>query len=223
MLALLTAAAPALAQESDIGAWFAFAGQGHFDQRSDDARWRWWFDAHARFFEDSNGFDQGILRPGIGYDLSTSSTLWLGYGRFDNDPSGAPSYVEHRVWQQFTWATKTGPGVFYSRTRLEQRFVETGDDTGWRLRQFQRYTRPLEPRSRLGLRLWDELFFDLNDTDWGANTGFAQNRLFVGLGWTFERAEHLTLEFGYLNQFIVGSSASDSLNHILSAQLLLNL
>ena len=102
-----------------------------------------------------------------------------------------------------------------------QRIPETDGDkasdiTMRRFRQFVRFTQPLESGSRLGWRVWDEGFFDLNDTDWGADTGFAQNRLFLGLGWGLETSMPATLEFGYLNQYISRPSRSDAMNHILA-------
>ena len=225
LLALTLLAAPAAGQglEDDAGAWFAFAGNGAIERGGETTRWRWWFDAHARFFEDSDGFGQSILRPGIGYDLSDSVTAWLGYGWIVTEPSSGSSFDEHRIWQQLTWSTRVDSGNVFSRTRLEQRFVETGDDVGWRFRQFLRYTHPLATDSPLGFRVWDEVFLAFNDTDWGANDGLDQNRLFAGLGWTFRDAEHWTVEFGYLNQYLYRSSATDGMNHILAVTLLLSL
>jgi hypothetical protein len=219
----LALAAPARAQEQDVGAWLAFAGQGHLDRQNEGARWRWWFDAHARFFNDSDGFDQSIVRPGVGFDVSENATAWLGYAWIYSDPAQASAFDEHRLWQQFTWTTPLDVNTFFGRSRLEQRFVEGTSDVGWRFRQFLRLTRPLEPRSRHGLRVWDELFFDLNDTSAGADSGFSQNRLFAGLGWTLDEAEHFTLEYGYLNQFIPHSGAPDAMNHILAIQLILSM
>ena len=223
LLALAGVSTSARAQDHDAGAWFAFAGQGHLDRTNEDARWRWWFDAHARFLEDSDGFHQSIIRPGVGYDLSPDSTLWLGYGWIATDPAGRGNIDEHRIWQQYTWATKIQSDTFYARSRLEQRFVDPGDDLGWRFRQFLRYTHPFGSDTPLGLRLWNEFFFDLNETDWGADPGFRQNRFFAGLGWTFEHAQAATLEFGYLNQYLLRANRTDSANHILAVTLLLNL
>lgn len=221
-LACLSPLSRAQNLKHDVGAWFALAGQGHLERGGEESRWRWWFDAHARFFDDSDGFGQSIVRPGLGYDLSENSTAWLGYGWILTDPVSAPAFDEHRIWQQYTWSSAQWGGSFYGRSRLEQRFVETGDDVGWRFRQFARYTRPLEEGSGLALRVWDEVFLALNDTDWGANAGLDQNRLFAGLGWTFEDREYATLEFGYLNQYSHREAGRDGMNHILAVTLLLS-
>ena len=215
-LGLLTPTASAGDPEHDWGVWVAFAGQGHLSPGDPDARWRAWLDLHARFLDDSDGFEQSIVRPGIGYDLDERSTVWLGYGWIRTDPASGKAFDEDRIWQQYTWGGPLGDYDFFWRSRLEQRWIEDGDDVGWRFRQFVRFTRPLEAGSRLGFRTWDEGFFDLNDTDWGADTGFAQNRLFLGLGWGLETSMPATLEFGYLNQFISRPSRSDAMNHILA-------
>ncbi len=128
------------------------------------------------------------------------------------------------MWQQLTWDTKLGKrGLFgfHSRTRLEQRWFNSDGDTGWRFRQFLRIVRPLAPGSRWAVRVWDEVFLPLNDTDWGARAGFGQNRAFAGLGYTFDWERNYTLEFGYLNQFI-NRRNTDLMNHIVSLQLILS-
>lgn len=212
---------PAQAQSSDVGAWFAFAGQGRLGESSPDARWRWWFDAHARFFEESDGFETSIVRPGVGYELGEHTTAWLGTAWIRNDPPGG-HFDEFRIWQQLTWGKRYDWGTPFSRTRLEQRLDERGGETGWRLRQFIRWTKPVSEGSRLGWRVWDEVFVDLNDTNWGQDTGLRQNRAFAGLGWKLDEAGPYTLEFGYLNQHVLRDGARDSSNHVLAITLLGN-
>jgi len=211
------------AQDSDVGAWFAFIGQGHFEHPDPDARWRWWFDGHARFFEDSDGFDTSIVRPGIGYDIAPGTTLWMGYGWIRNDPADTDHFDEHRFWQQLTYGRNIGSASrAFSRTRLEQRFDDRGGETGWRLRQFLRWVQRVAPDARFAFRFWDEAFIDLNDTNWGADTGFRQNRAFAGFGWDLDEERQYTLEFGYMNQWLLNENADDANNHILAVSLLMN-
>ncbi len=219
----LTSALRAQSLEEDVGAWLVVAGQGHLQPKQEDSRLRWWFDGQLRFADNSNGFNQSIVRPGVGYDLSKTTTLWLGYGWFHTDPSSKPAFEEHRIWQQFTWNLKLGSSRLQSRTRLEQRFLETGDDVGWRFREFVRFTPPPSSKTGFGLRFWDEVFVNLNDTDWGTKAGFDQNRFFAGVGWILNEDKDLILEVGYLNQYIRRPSAADSMNHLLFVQLLFTL
>jgi len=183
------------------------------------SRWRWWFDGHARFFEDADGYGQSIVRPGVGYAITDKSTLWVGYGWIRTSPASGSDFDENRIWQQWTTSASLGTATLSWRSRLEQRFVEGGDDVGWRFRQFIKLSQPIAFDSRLRLVGYDEIFFGLNNTDWGARGGFDQNRLFAGLGWQVEQGTNI--EVGYLNQFVRRQGTEDLMNHILSLNLLL--
>lgn len=202
----------------DLGLWTALFSQGDIELSDDagDSRLRWWFDGHARFQDDADGFNVSIVRPGIGYKLTDTATIWAGYGWIRTSPlGGAPDFDENRIWQQITWSENVDQTKFGFRSRLEQRFVETGDDTGWRFRQFFSARTPLT--ERVTLVAWDEVFIHLNDTDFGTRTGFNQNRAFLGFGWKWNPATPKSrVEIGYLNQFIDNRNGDDRMNHILS-------
>ena len=201
----------------DFGGWFSanMTGKSYF--LPEDSKLRWWFDGHLRYFDDAGGFGQSIFRPGVGYQLNPNTSLWLGYGWINESPvSGNPTFSENRIFQQLLWSDKLGEFSVQSRTRLEQRYVETGSDTGWRFRQFCRAHREIQPESPWILVAWDEIFVDLNTTDWGQNGSFSQNRLFLGIGRKLNGPNSPRLEIGYLNQFIRRKSAGDTINHILS-------
>ena len=207
--------------EQNNGVWFMKASQGVLGNA--ESPYRWWFDAHARFSDDANGFEQSILRPGLGYALPNNHTLWAGYGWIGNSPEIADTFYEHRFWQQHSWNTSFGKFGFSSRSRLEQRFREgDGDDTGWRFRQFLKLTHPLGSDTPFYLSTWDEVFLNINDTDWGADSGLDRNRIFVGLGWNPSSVRYFKAEVGYLNQFIYNASGTDRIDHLLSVNVFLN-
>ena len=52
---------------------------------------------------------------------------------------------------------------------------DDGNDTGWRLRQFFKASYALLGNPHVSLVGYDELFFGLNNTDWGATSGFDRN------------------------------------------------
>lgn len=203
----------------DAGLWWAFFGQGEIGQHHESCtnnRLKWWFDGHSRFLDDADGFNQSIVRPGLGISISERAALWAGYGWIRTSPLSGPDFDEHRIWQQWTWSASHDPFAFALRSRLEQRFIETGDDTGWRFRQLVRaqYTFPCNP-CRTAV-VWDELFIHLNDTDWGAHDGVNQNRLFVGLGIKRDLQGRRRTEIGYLNQTINVAGKDNRMHHILS-------
>jgi hypothetical protein len=203
----------------DTGQWLALFARGDLGHEGDgywSDRLKWWFDGHARFFDDTDGFGQSIVRPGIGYALTESAAVWMGYGWIRSSPGSGPDFDEHRIWQQLTWSTEFAPYTLGLRSRLEQRIVETGSETGWRFRQLVSLRRPVPCVPPLSLVVWDEAFFHLNDTDWGAESGFDQNRLFLGFGYKCDPDSPSRVEIGYLNQYVNRSGRDDLSNHLLS-------
>jgi len=205
---------------SDVGQWNALFAQGDLDafgNRSD--RLKWWFDGHLRFLDDADGFNQSIVRPGIGWQLNEQSIVWAGYGWINTSTLSGLEIDEHRIWQQWTWSKGFDVWKLAHRSRFEQRFVETGDDVGLRYRAFFRATRNLPSLPKLTLVWWDEIFYHLNDTDWGAESGFNQNRAFAGVGYKPSPSCRWRVEVGYLNQVIELPTRRDRNNHILSVNI----
>jgi len=206
--------APLVAQTKDDGQiWSAAIIQGKLGAKDTPLeRWRLWLDLHERQRDDGEHFDTAIVRPGLGYALSDRVTVFAGYAGIWTDPANREEQYESRPWQQLTWNIPVGELTVQSRTRLEQRFVETDGDTGWRLRQMFKTTVPLAADKRTFASVWDEMFWDLDDTDWGQRQGFRQNRAFVGPGWFLDDARKLSIEVGYLNQW-VDRPGEDKMNH----------
>jgi hypothetical protein len=203
------------APEQNNGVWMMKASQGILGSK--DSPYRWWLDAHVRYSDDANGFEQSIFRPGLGYAMPKNHTLWAGYGWIANSPEIGDTFHEHRFWQQYSWKTKIENFGFSSRSRLEQRFREgSNDDTGWRFRQFFKLTHPIGENTQLYWSTWDEVFLNLNDADWGAETGLDRNRIFAGIGWQPSSANYFKAEVGYLNQFIHNKFGTNRIDHLVS-------
>lgn len=202
----------------DGGAWLSINTQGVVGDRCpNQPGLRWWFDGHLRYLDDSGGYHQSIIRPALGYAITPNAALWWGYAWINELPtSGAPAFSENRMWEQLTWARECERATLSTRSRLEQRFVETGSNTGWRFRQLVKVDRPLERQPHLSLVAWDEAFFELNSTDWGQQDSFAQNRVFAGIGWRCSGKNSPKIEVGYLNQFLRRKGADDQFNHVAS-------
>jgi hypothetical protein len=87
---------------------------------------------------------------------------------------------------------------------------------GLRLREMVRLEIPVA-RNGLAVLGYAELFLALNDTDWGARSGFDQLRSFVGA--EIPLAGKSTIELGYLNQTIDQPAGRRRMNHALSLSL----
>jgi hypothetical protein len=222
LLALAAPQSDARAEtRNDARLWLAAIGQGSLEPvHSKLEKWRWWLEGQVRFRDDMGTFTQGLPRVGVGYTIFPDTTLWLGYAYVRTEPAIGRDSDENRIFQQLTWSHKSEPVTLSARTRLEQRFFNTGDDTGWRFRQLFALSVPI--RNRLGLVVNDEVFVHLNDTDWGARTGFDQNRFFIGPEWAVDRHRNVRVRLGYVNQFDEIPIGPNQLNHILSLNLLMN-
>lgn len=179
--------------------------------------WGWYSEVQPRWREEGAHFDQLLIRPAVFYQLNKQTSLWLGYAHVVSHPDGKSAFAENRVWQQLLHNFEPiGSLSLQSRTRIEQRFIENSDETGYKVRQMIRLTMPSAISPKLLWVAYDEYFVNLNDTDYGARRGFDQNRAFFGLNWAF--APNLKFEIGYLNQY-VNAKNTDLDNHVLSSTL----
>ncbi len=208
VLALLLGSGVASADDSQL--WSAVALTG----KADNERLLLWFDGHARFSDDASQLGVSIVRPGIGWRVSDKLDLWLGYARVTAHPG--ENIDEDRVWQQATYPiAEVFGGKLSGRTRLEQRFRDSDNETAVRLRQFFRWAVKFDD-SDYSFVAWNETFFGLNSAAARQRDGFDQNRAFLGFAW--QANSRLRAEVGYLNNQIkrVGDDAS---NHNFSVTL----
>jgi len=198
------------AVEEDLRLWQSVIAEGYINQDL-----RWYAEIQGRWKDDINHFDQALFRPAINYALSDKSTLWLGYSYVDTKTANGHTY-EDRWWQQFQYVSKHNDVTWLSRTRLEQRNLDYGDSTSNRVRQQLRASWPINGADNFSYLVWDEFFWNMNDTRWAGDSGFNQNRLFTGIMWKYSNKSRL--EIGYLNQYINGNNGKpDQLNHTISS------
>lgn len=204
---------PVHATESGEGIWTIFSSTDSLPSAGKTGRWHYWFDAQARYFDVGSGINQYLIRPGVGYEISDNASAWVGYARLRARNRAGNVVDENRYWQQISWtAGSWNNGTLSMRTRLEQRSLSSGDDLGIVLRVLAKYVRPIGDDGKRYLSVGIEPFVDLRDTDWGGDSGLGQNRLSVGVGWRI--STKLTLEAGYMNQFVWVDSGEDRMNHL---------
>lgn len=86
-----------------------------------------------------------------------------------------------------------------NRTRLVQRFLDNNPRTVWRLRETLKFMSPI-PDTQWNLVGNNDIFWNFNNFLGENNEGLDQNRLFMGMGYTFNKT--VNIEVGYLNQFV---------------------
>lgn len=203
--------APVQAADDAAGAWAVFSTAGKLGERDDGLRWLYAFDAQARYPDIGSGANQYLLRPAIGFSRNERLSYWFGYARFRTRGASGNVVDENRYWQQVQRAAT--PAGFSWRLRVEERFVSNSDETGLVLRLQGKLVRPLGDRSRHRVFFGIEPFIKLRDTDWAGDTGFAQNRLFAGIGWRI--SDSLVIETSYMNQYLWRPAGPDRSNHLL--------
>lgn len=176
-----------------------------------------WLDTHARRRADGTLF---IVRPALGYTFSPALAVHAGYAWIPLLTDEGGNRSEHRSWQQVIYNHAVGSALkLQGRARLEQRFAPMGDDIGHRIRLLARGQWAASPSIPLQLVVWDELFLGLAATDWGAPSGYDQNRLFVGLGGDLH-VKGVRVEIGYVNVVLRRDTQID---HVLAVNLVATL
>lgn len=200
----LNAAPPRKGITESEGFWTQAVAEGNLSNVDDHlSTTRLWLETQGRFnnanpMENMN-FYQGMLRTAIGYALTDRLTLWAGYTYLPTENYGQGYVGEQDAWPAIRYIFPTRLGTITLREMVEMRFVR-GDAPGIRPRTLIKLIHPFEFEPRLGLVLWDEFFFNVNNVannPSGGFSGFNQNRAFAGLSWIFN--ENTRFEFGYMN------------------------
>jgi hypothetical protein len=226
LLSWITLTPAAAKTMEDFQTWGNITAMGSLDRISPDFKYyKYWLEGQGRFGNDTTQFSQAIVRTGLGYALLENEidtlTAWFGYAWVPTDePFTATAIDEHRIWQQLLWSNRLPYGTITSRARLEQRFLESDGDVGWRYRQLLKMEAPLPWMPWFSFVAADEFFANINESRWGADNGFDQNRAFVGIGYDFDK--HTKTEIGYMNQYIRKPIGPDRMDHIVSVNLYLN-
>jgi hypothetical protein len=207
--------APALAA-SDAQLW----ANGAVNVKLSD-KWRLSQELTARWSDNRNGLYEIESNTLLGYRLNKSVTLWAGYTHNPQYAGGDFTVMEHRAREQVTFDgfARIGQGKLNGRVRFEQRWREGVDGTGWRLRPYLKFSRPIAGKTALNLSA--EPFFNLNTTSFQKRPGLdrVRNMLTVSTPLTSK----LTGELGYVNQRGFVADGPDTTDHAAYVGLALSL
>jgi hypothetical protein len=165
----------------------------------------------------SYGIRTLLGRAALGYETSKNTNVFVGYlYQWSEPPYATRSLHENRGWQQFL-ARKVfkNEHSLILRTRLEERVSNIGAVMGIRFREQFKYNFVLT--KSYSLIFSEELFMNLNSTDWGPMKGVDQNRIFFGVGYKWNRI--FRMELGYLCQHLYREDAANRLINVFSLSL----
>jgi len=210
------------ATQRDFQTWPNLTVTGNVDKQNQNLkRLKYWLEGQERFGSNSTRFSQTLLRTALGYAVKSNLSLWVGYAWIH---TGAPyttqPFSEDRIWEQLLWTKQIQYYIITSRTRMEQRFLANSNKVAYRVRQLVKVARSLEHLPQFSLVSYDELFWHKNDFVGRNGQGFDQNRFFLGIGYQFN--DKITMEMGYMNQYIRRFDVPDFLTNILSINVFVN-
>lgn len=176
--------------EDQWGAWYMYFGTNKVSEKLSIHT-----EAQFRFYETTGNFNQLLLRTGLNYHFKPNAIATFGYGYIGTDVTylefpGETDLKEHRIFQQFILKNKVGKFLFEHRYRLEQRFIDFGDDTDTQHRARYRLQLTLPLSDTFFLNFYDEVFLNLQDAVFG------QNRLYGALG--AHISNNSSVQVGYL-------------------------
>lgn len=205
----------------DAGSWMQLVGEGSLkfiDPKLEKGRI--WIEGQSRFDQNWDHWYQGMVRAAVGYQITDRATLWAGYTWLPTQNVGKAYLSQQDIWPAFRYVMPTSFGTLMLRTMIETNFLR-GDDVRVRPRQMIRFMHPFEFEPRLSLITWDEFFVRVNSTPSGGQSGFDQNRAFMGLGWTFNKS--VRVEGGYLNQYLDDAThTNNTMHHLIMTSVFVN-
>ena len=210
---LATSAQAWAGPEEDGNYWHTLRLQGRLPAQ--DMYWN--MDINPRYRNEGKHIDYLYYRPAIFYKPNSQTSIWLGHDTIIGHPAGKSAYHEQRWWEQLQYQFEPiSTFTVTNRLRFEERERKGFHDVGYRLREMIKSSTPIKHSPALAFVVSDELFINVDNTDWGARRGFDQNRFFVGIHWKMNK--RCNLETGYLNQFV--NKATHNLeNHVISTTL----
>lgn len=191
--------------ETDFQTWATLVFQGPVQDRL-----RLYFEYQPRFGSNSSQLERVITRPGLTYALSESTTVTLGYAW---TPAYQPKYSsEQRLWQQLSYSTQEFGATLLSRSRFEQRWIDDVSEAAFRFRQQFRIQRPIGATEETLWVVYDEFFLHLNSPTPSIQSGYDQNRLFLGINQRIQGS--IRADIGYVFNHINRPLKVDRINHI---------
>ena len=177
-------------------------------------RWGLAGEVLARFSDNRGGLYEIEAPTLLNFRPRKNVTLAAGYVHNPQFADGDLTTVERRAREQVTVdnIARVAGGRLSARLRLEQRWRDNADGTGWRVRPYLKYSLPLKGKTSLVLS--NETFLNLNTTAFQGQDGLDRMRNLIAINTPLMK--NVTLEAGYMNQYGFVRGGEDNRDHIAS-------
>lgn len=191
ILILITSLNVSAAEERN-GTWL-----GTFAKKELSENYSYWIETQVRYNIDLGNTSQVLYRTGLLQKYGTNQGLGYLYAYIQSGDNR-----EHRFTLQHTHKYGETSGIYFShRARLESRYLEETTESFEPAARARYLIRAEQNQvNKYNFVVWNELFLNLNHTNWNGDQTNDRNRLFIGLKKAFFNSNRF--EIGYLNQFI---------------------
>ena len=171
--------------ENDWGSWVMLYGNNKISNS---------FNVITEFrlhnYEVFKDLDNQFIRTGLNYQIASGVSITTGYIHQYSETIDNTSVSENRPYEEITLKNKIKKLSISHRYRIEHRWINRNGSTDFsnRMRYRLMLSHPLF--DKFYVKFFDEIFINLQEPI------FNQNRLHVGLGYTFD--PNFKLELGYL-------------------------
>lgn len=193
--------------------WTGFLVQKSFSEKSP---WSYRLYLQERFWNEPHPWQTNLIEGALGYSIVPFTIFNLGY-RYAVDHPLDDTYSVNMFIQELVIAGEDSANRYVrSRSRLEEFRRSNQSQTALRFRQRIYLEWPQRFFGFIAPVTHEEIFLQLNKTDYTSHQLFAENRLF--LGGDFYVTNHDFWEIGYMNQyqFKTPQRNQNALSHILS-------
>lgn len=202
----------AFALEQQTKQWVGLNGQYSFGQNH---HWLTYLFSQFRLIDQAHPWQAMLIEPALGYQITPEKSIWLGYRWTGRNPYHG-FFQENRLIQQMISQKKNVRFRFIFRSRLEEITHSNASQIALRVRE--RFSVEIQHavfKNALPF-FYDEMFFELNHTNYQPRNFLGENRLFLGVN--LYRTAKSWWELGYINQFQVKTpeQTQNQMSHILS-------
>jgi len=214
VLGLIAAAFPLLAAPTAVSASDSQVWLGGNVTAKLSSKWSVTQDATARFSDDRHGLYEIEMNSLVGYQLSKTVSIWVGYDHVPQYSGGDFTLMEHRLPQIITFSNfaKIGRGKLTGKVRFEERWRDGRTGTGWRVRPYLRYSVPFSKDTKVAFTLSAEPWIDFNTTSFQTTRGLDRMRNLVAV--TIPVGSHFSADIGYMNQHFFVPNGPDHSDNI---------
>jgi hypothetical protein len=208
-------------ENTDFQSWNNISIFGNFGAIDPEySKFRYELTYQQRLADSASTSFQTLYRGGLGYNLNSRHSLWLGADYLITRNLVPEEVNTSGVWQQYLYENNYNELRYFVRSRLEELIISNANNLVLRARIMVRGSHPISENKCWNIIGFNEYFQNLNGTGVIENASLIQNRAFAGLGYGLNK--NTNLEVGYMNQYIHNSQGFDSLNNIVLASLVLN-